>query len=1062
MLGIIFTVALTLLAAYAVWTYMLKGALVPGKKGDNNAMYLIGVLAAALVLRVILAAVYKGHDTDMNCFIGWSNAVFEHGVSNFYTLDMFHDYPPGYMYVLYVIGAIEKLFGFSGGVQYVLIKLPAIICDLISGYVIYKVAKKKFSDGVSAIIAAIYVFNPAVILNSSIWGQVDSVYTMFALLMIYFITEKKMIYSYFMFALCLFIKPQAFIFTPVLIGGIIENVFRDNFTKEKLLKNLGLGLCAIALIFVLALPFGFGNVVEQYKITLESYPHLSVNAFNIYSAVGQNWGELTPFASFISYVLLAAISVYAVYIIVKSRHESKYYFAGALLAFLTYMLSVKMHERYAFPAMALLLLALISSVQFKGYILYALVTASQIFNSAWALFLYSSDPGKYYRTLPVTLGSWVNIALMIFLLYYSYKMYIKGEVETLPALTDEKTVHKPSENTSKADASKSNSKSKTNSKAAAAGNALKKKITPSTVFPKIVRADLIAMAILTAVYTCVALYDLGDMHAPQTDYNLPDGEVTIDLGQDYQISGLKYYLGSYELEEDRNISIVLSASSGEQTYTDNITSGSVFRWEEMTINAKVRYIRLSTVGKELTIKEFAVLDRDGNAITPVNVTPEAAKTLFDEQSEIPERQSFRNSTYFDEIYHARTAYEFVHHLSVYEWTHPPLGKAFIALGVLLFGMCPFGWRIVGTVFGIIMVPVIYMFAKKLLKKSWLAAVTCVLFTFDFMHFAQTRIATIDVYVTFFIMLMYYFMYKYYSTSFYDTPFKKGLGMLALSGTAMGLGIASKWTGIYAGMGLAVLFFITLYRRYDEYRYAVKNPKGETDGISHQFIIDNFKPYTIKTLIWCVVFFAVVPVIIYLLAYIPYLGAPDQSGLASIFANQESMLTYHSKTVLGSTHPFSSHWYEWIIMKRPIWYFSGTLANGLKEGISSFGNPLVWWAGIPAFFYMIYLAVTKKDRNSLFLVIGYLAQLVSWIPITRLTFIYHYFPCVPFIVLMVGYSLYTLYNEAKNKKRAKYIIIGYSALVVVMFVMFYPVLSGMPVNPDYVKHFLKWFDSWILI
>ena len=41
---------------------------------------------------------------------------------------------------------------------------------------------------------------------------------------------------------------------------------------------------------------------------------------------------------------------------------------------------------------------------------------------------------------------------------------------------------------------------------------------------------------------------------------------------------------------------------------------------------------------------------------------------------------------------------------------------------------------------------------------------------------------------------------------------------------MGLGIASKWTGIYAGAGLAVLFFITLYKRYSEYRVAVKNTK----------------------------------------------------------------------------------------------------------------------------------------------------------------------------------------------------------------------------------------------
>jgi dolichyl-phosphate-mannose--protein O-mannosyl transferase len=175
-----------------------------------------------------------------------------------------------------------------------------------------------------------------------------------------------------------------------------------------------------------------------------------------------------------------------------------------------------------------------------------------------------------------------------------------------------------------------------------------------------------------------------------------------------------------------------------------------------------------------------------------------------------------------------------------------------------------------------------------------------------------------------------------------------------------------------------------------------------------------------------------------------------------------MYTYHSSTVLGSTHPFSSRWYEWIIMKRPIWYYSGTVSNGIKEGISSFGNPLVWWFGIPAFFYMIYVAFKNKDKTALFLVIGYIAQLVFWIPITRLTFIYHYFPCVPFIVLMLGYSINVIYEEAKNKKA---VIIGafvYAALVIVLFAMFYPVLSGQPVSTDYVQTFLKWFDSWVLI
>ena len=1053
MLGISLTVLFSALAAFAVWSYYTNPALKSNVKKDNNAMYIIAAAAVAFILRLILGAVYRGHNTDMSCFIGWSNAVFENGFGKFYTLDMFHDYPPGYMYVLYIVGAIEKLFGFSDGAQYALVKLPAIVCDILAGVLIYKVAKKKFSDGLSTVFASLYLFNPATVVNCSLWGQVDSVYTLFILLMIYFISEKKMIYSYFMFAICIFIKPQAFIFTPILIFGIIENVFIKDFSKEKLLKNLGFGVSAIILMVLLALPFGISNVIDQYTTTMASYPYLTVNAFNLWGALGKNWEGLSSFTTVIGYVFLIAIVAYSVYVFFKSKNNAKYYFVGALLAFMTYMLSTKMHDRYAFPAMGLLLLAFVSVTDFKNFIMYALVTLSQFFNTAWVLFVYEKSPNDYFRSAPVLIASLINVALMIFVVYLTQKLYAGNELKD--------TVKEEVKSTKN---SKQAYQKNTKSSKTFANTPVKKqaKFTVSEIFPKITRVDVIAMAAIVVVYSCIALYDLGDMHAAETEYMISDAPVTLDLGKDCNISQYKFFLGSYELEDNRNLTITFADSSNNTTATETLTEGSVFHWEEKTKSVTARYVTLSTNGTELSMKEFALLDSSGNLIEPVSATPSEGQALFDEQQEVPERSSFRNGTYFDEIYHGRTGYEFVHHLNVYEWTHPPLGKVFISIGIRIFGMCPFGWRIVGTVFGIFMLPLIYLFAKKLLKKSWLAIVTCLLLTFDFMHFAQTRIATIDVYITFFVMLMYYFMYKYYSTSFYDSSFKKGLITLALCGISMGLGIASKWTGIYAGAGLAVLFFITLYKRYSEYRVAVKTPNGETNGISHKFIIDNFKPYMIKTILWCCIFFIIVPLIIYCLAYIPYLQAPNSQGFKTIIDNQSSMLTYHSKTVLGSEHPFSSRWYEWIIMKRPIWYYSGTITSEVKEGISSFGNPLVWWLGIPAFFYMVYLIFKNRDKNALFLVIAYLAQLVSWIPVTRLTFIYHYFPCVPFIVLMLGYSILNIYNDAKNKKAVMYGAFVYAGLAIVLFAMFYPVLSGHPCSVDYVDHFLKWFDSWVLI
>src|SRR5437016_299889 len=49
------------------------------------------------------------------------------------------------------------------------------------------------------------------------------------------------------------------------------------------------------------------------------------------------------------------------------------------------------------------------------------------------------------------------------------------------------------------------------------------------------------------------------------------------------------------------------------------------------------------------------------------------------------RLQIPNEQIFDEVYHARTAQEYLNGLEPYEWTHPPLGKLLIAIGVWAFG-----------------------------------------------------------------------------------------------------------------------------------------------------------------------------------------------------------------------------------------------------------------------------------------------------------------------------------------------------------------------------------------
>jgi len=1065
-----------------------------GNIGKENAeKYLsFGLLMVfAFIVHIIFAAAYVGFDVDMGCFSWWADAVYEHGFGQFYHLEAFTDYPPGYMYVLYIIGALRKLTGLTdlSTAAVIMLKMPAILCDLGIGCVIYKVASKYTTNVYSLLFAAAYMFNPAIIINSCTWGQVDSVFTLFVVLMCYFVTEKKLPYAYFVFAIGILMKPQTMMFAPVLILGIIDQVFLNDFSWKRMFRELAIGLSAIVLMVLLVLPYGFEEVISQYVDTLASYPYASVNAYNMWTLFGFNWHSQDDLFLFLSFknwgtvFIILAVVCSAIYCMKNKESESKYYLTGALLITFVFMTSSRMHDRYMYPALALLLTGAVVKRQ-KGYfIAYAALTIAHFCNVYDVLFNY--DAQSYDASNPALfIISGISIlafALFVYVLVDGFDVpraltYAeKIELELKNKIAGNKNKAKRQNNNGNYGKNNTTGKGNINNANVSVPDSMLKRligIRSSVVSSKWTKWDFIIMFAITAVYACIAFYNLGDMRAPESFWKSEtiDSEIVLDFGEETQFKEMYNYLGYYE---NRKFEVSISndgtqwqplslgtASEDENNNPDWMNICSVFCWNQQAFSYNTRYIKFVSKDERSTVMEMMFYDSEGNVVTPVNTSdyPE----LFDEQDIFDGKMTFMNSTYFDEIYHARTAYEMVNGLYVYETTHPPLGKAIMSIGVLLFGMCPFGWRFMGTLIGVLMVPVMYLLGRKLTDKTWLASVFTLLFTFDFMHFAQTRIATIDVYVTFFIMLSYFFMLCYYKMSFNDTALKKTYIPLALSGICMGLGCASKWTGVYAGIGLGLVFALVMVRRYCEYSIAKSDPKGESEGISHQSIIDNYSINTLKTLAFCVIAFVVVPCIIYLCAYIPFNnGYPTRefnTGLvARMFDNQSYMYDYHSQLV--ATHPYESTWYQWPVMTRPILYYVENVSDTLRSGISSFGNPFVWWAGIPAFIYMLYLSVCKIDRNAMFLAIGYLAQYIPWMFVSRCTFIYHYFPSVPFVVMMIGYSIYTL---TRNKaKWTKIPVAVYVIAVIALFVAFYPVLSGFPATNEYANY-LKWFDDWVLL
>jgi dolichyl-phosphate-mannose--protein O-mannosyl transferase len=429
---------------------------------------------------------------------------------------------------------------------------------------------------------------------------------------------------------------------------------------------------------------------------------------------------------------------------------------------------------------------------------------------------------------------------------------------------------------------------------------------------------------------------------------------------------------------------------------------------------------------------------------------DAPLALCDEQETVPPAPSHMNSMYFDEIYHGRTAYEYVRELQPYENSHPPLGKMLISIGISLFGMTPFGWRIMGALFGVAMLPAMYVLLKNMFGKRVVAICGTLLLGFDFMRFVQTRIATIDTFAVFFILLSYLFMFRFIAQP-HETPFHRYIRPLALSGLFFGIGCASKWVVVYAGFGLAALYFIHLVTRY-RYFYVV-------DGEPYVYTRRMFKLIPLSFL-----FFVVSTVVIYCACYIPYGVARgmviadgmlwDSRFYGMIWDNQVFMYTFHSG--MDVTHAYSSHWWQWILNLRPILFYRHA-AGGSISTFSSFGNPAVWWGGLVAIGAMALRAWHFRDSRALVVLLGYLSQTLPWLFISRIVFIYHYFPSTLFLILALAHVFDTIMERQYLKFRR--VVYAFTGAVGGLFALFYPALTGIAVPWWYARYVLEWLPSW---
>ncbi len=407
---------------------------------------------------------------------------------------------------------------------------------------------------------------------------------------------------------------------------------------------------------------------------------------------------------------------------------------------------------------------------------------------------------------------------------------------------------------------------------------------------------------------------------------------------------------------------------------------------------------------------------------------------------------------FDEGYYAIEACEQVFgngppcHGKVVEpvpGVHPPLGTWLIATGIRLFGFRSGGWRVAALAAGTLTVVLVFLLARRLIRSTLAATVASGALALDALHFVHSRVAMLEVFVTFFAVAAVFAAVLDGDRSIVVTHAGGRWGGITsrlrehrwrlASGTALGAAVACKWSGLpFAAVAIGIVIAAELRRRSVDARGGLRRVLRE-EGPS------------------LVVAFALVPAVIYVGSYIGRIDGAilawpwsRESWMWAFLGHQRDMLAFHLG--LDLPHVYASPPWSWPLMTRPPIYWL-EIADGRYREIIAIGNPLVWLAGLGS---LVVVAIRwlqhHRERGEAVILLGFAAAWVPWLllgPTRATVFSFYLVLGVPFLCVGIGYAAARL--AAKTFGRAA--IAGFAAATIALFTFFYPVVAAVPISEE---------------
>mgnify|MGYP001599712601 CR=1 FL=1 len=315
---------------------------------------------------------------DFNTFVAWSQQLVRDGLGNFY--NGWSDYLPGYLYVLWLLGQVNTIL--PALPDTLLYKLPAILADVATGALIF-FAVSRFNKKLALPAAALYLFNPAVFANSTLWGQIDGITVFLALSSIFFAKHLPLLSAAALGAGAL-VKPQAGFIAPI-VAVLLWKTYG-------LKKTIGYAIFSLLIFLGGFVPFAHGVpfilrigefisfVVERLGATANQYPYSSINAFNFWALITGLWkpdgGGLQIGGIVVAVTVLSLLLRY--WWVRQEKSKTTIWLVTALWFVVSFLFLTRMHERHLLPTFAPLAIA---AAQFPLlWLPYAILSATYLAN----------------------------------------------------------------------------------------------------------------------------------------------------------------------------------------------------------------------------------------------------------------------------------------------------------------------------------------------------------------------------------------------------------------------------------------------------------------------------------------------------------------------------------------------------------------------------------------------------------------------------------------------------------------------------------------------------------